>query len=126
MFSVGCHQKREPGWRRNSIFFGGRGAAEDLVTVREAAEARDHAAVAVRIVEHVVEAGVFGGQRREQLDGALLHEGVLGVLERHVDEGALQRRQFLVGAAVGQLARGHQGQRVAGEGLRRVADKRCG
>ena len=36
----------------------------------EAAEARDHAAVAVRVIEHLVEARMFGRQHAEQFDGA--------------------------------------------------------
>ena len=78
-------------------------------------------AVAVRVVERFREARMLVRQRGEQLHRLFLHAGVLGVLEGHVGEGTLHRRQCQVRAGVDQLARGRQGQRVAGEGIGRVA-----
>src|SRR5690349_21001776 len=73
---------------------GGRRPTQDRVAVGEAAEARDDVAVA-----HGEVVGLLVAQGREQLDAAVLLREVLGVHERHVEEGALRRRQLAIGAA---------------------------
>ena len=84
-------------------------------------DARDHAAVAVRIVEHLAETLMVGGQCGELVDRELLHGGIFGVLERHVDELALDGCKRHVFAGVDHLARGAQRQHIAGERFRRAA-----
>src|SRR5450830_666620 len=74
--------------------------------------AQDHVPVADGVIKRVRAAGIGARQRLEQLHRPLLHARVLGMLEGHVGEPALQRRQLLVGAAVDQAVRRGQRQRI--------------
>ena len=91
--------------------------------MREAAEALDDRAMAMRVVEHVGVLGRCRGEPGEQAHRLVLHRQALGVLERQVDEGAHERRQRFVLARADHPARRGERARIAGERARRAAKR---
>ena len=82
--------------------------AKDAISVREPAESFDNVVVqprVARVFREVVEPGTvsLGRQRLELLDGSALEVEVLGMLERHVQEDALDLMQ---GSVLSGLDRG--------------------
>ncbi len=94
-----------------------RGPAEDVVAVREAAEALDDLAVEARPVQRVlgepgpVRARRRSTRRREELDRAALEREVFGVLERQVEKRALGR-EAACRSSPASMSRGRHRQRT--------------
>ena len=119
-------QKPEPGCSHESDLLGRRLAAEDLVAVREAAEALDHGAMTMRRSRACRRArGASLDEPGEEADRLVLHRQPFGMLEGQVDEAAHERRQRLVLARADHAARRGERARVAGERSRACREKRC-
>lgn len=92
----------------------------------EAAEASDDVPVAHRVVAEAAHGagdalGRVVGQPLEERDAALLQGQVFGVLERHVEEHALDAQQLGLVAPLDGLERDPAGDGIAGEGPRPAA-----
>src|SRR5436190_13414586 len=81
--------------------------------MRESAEALDHLAMTMRVIEHVRQLWRLAHELGEKPDRLVLHRQPLGVLEGQVDERAHERRQRLVLARADHPARRGEGACIA-------------
>src|SRR5688500_2469131 len=100
--------------------FGGRGATENLVAVRVASETADHCGMFLGPLERPRLARV-ACKRAEQRERPLLHRPRLGMLERHVEEPALEAVQLAIEAARHRFVRRRQRRGIARERERRAS-----
>src|SRR5579864_4271143 len=112
--------KARAGLLEERDFLGRRRASQYLVAMREAAESADHVAVTLGPWERFIEAG-FRRERCEERDGAVLLRKQFTVLERHVQEPALERFERSVEFALDGILGRRQRAGIAGEGVGRAA-----
>jgi hypothetical protein len=79
-------------------------SAQRGIAVRKATETRDDIAVAPSIVDKIADLRALcrwhvDAQSFEQRHRTLLQRAVFGMLQRHIGEHALQRRQWLIAGA---------------------------